>query len=132
MLVISGRTCPREKLSVCVSFLSPNKICYGNFLNFSLNFSLSAKGKVKGFPLARNSLIKISAAICSDFGSTGINCHSTYSSKIFVVRTTVKLRPFFMVRVLSSRGVFFGASNEYSNLQCPSILLASIQQVDYI
>ena len=57
MLVISGRTCPREKLSVCVSFLSPNKICVGNSLNFSLNFSLSTKGKVKGFPLARNSLM---------------------------------------------------------------------------
>ena len=59
MLVISGRTCPREKLTVCVSFLSPNKICDGNFLNFSLTFSLSTKGKVKGFPLARNSLISL-------------------------------------------------------------------------
>ena len=45
---------PKGKVvSVCVSFLSPNKICDGNFLNFSL----STKGKVKGFPLARHSLL---------------------------------------------------------------------------
>ena len=43
MLVISGRMCPREKLSVCVSFLSPNKICDGNSLSPKLS-------KVVGIP----------------------------------------------------------------------------------
>ena len=45
---------PKEKaVSVCEISLNPNKIGEGN----SLNFSLSIKGKVKGFPLARNSLV---------------------------------------------------------------------------
>ena len=45
---------PKGKaVSVCEISLNPNKMCEGN----SLNFSLSTKGKVKGFPLARNSLL---------------------------------------------------------------------------
>jgi hypothetical protein len=45
---------PKEKaVTVCESSLIPNKICEGN----SLHFSLRPKGKVKGFPLARNSLL---------------------------------------------------------------------------
>ena len=51
---------PKGKVvSVCEISLSPNKICEGNSLNFSLSTKGKVKGKVKGFPLARNSLISI-------------------------------------------------------------------------
>ena len=56
---------PKGKVvSVYVSFLSPNKICDGNFLNFSL----SAKGKLKGFPLARNSLLLTHSSLIPSHG----------------------------------------------------------------
>ena len=51
---------PKGKaVSVCEISLNPNKICEGNSLNFSLSTKGKVKGKVKGFPLARNSLISI-------------------------------------------------------------------------
>ena len=54
---------PKGKaVSVCEISLNPNKMCEGN----SLNFSLSTKGKVKGFLLARNSLMS-SARLSYDY-----------------------------------------------------------------
>ena len=50
---------PKGKaVSVCEISLHPNKICEGNSLNFSLSTKGKVKGKVKGFPLAQNSLMR--------------------------------------------------------------------------
>ena len=49
---------PKGKaVSVCEISLNPNKICEGSALIFSFCTKGKVKGKVKGFPLARNSLI---------------------------------------------------------------------------
>ena len=49
---------PKGKaVSVCEISPNPNKICEGNSLNFSVSTKGKVRGKVKGFPLARNSLI---------------------------------------------------------------------------
>ena len=49
---------PKEKaVSVCERSLISNKVCEGNSLHFSLNTKGKTKGKVKGFPLAQNSLL---------------------------------------------------------------------------